>query len=256
MIELLLVLVFLIGVLALMVPRLRSGRGASSLAVLRRYRSPDELGGYLGGMLAALAVASFCTATGMLTATAVTVGALMGIAWVIVRPVAFLRGVLAGSTGVLGIVGTVLGFFSDAQCGNIALSARLASLAVLAVAAGIGAAIAGVTGRLRPSSALAGFAALEVLVFLSTPLGVSVMDTSGFGVVASVVIAAVFGFFAFLAPRVVMGLGAVAVGLTSVGAAATVGVACGTQQWDVVIAVLSFTILYALCSVAAKLVRR
>ena len=256
MIELLLVCAFLVGVLALMVPRLRRGRGASSLAGLRRYRSPDDLGGYLGGMLAALAVASFCTAVGTLTATSVTIGALMGIAWVIVRPFAFLRGVLAGSTGVLGIVGTVLGFFSDAQCGDVALSARLASLAVLAVAAAIGAAIAGVTGQLRPSGALAGFAALEVLVFLSTPLGVSVLDTSGLGVVASIVISALFGFFSFLAPRVVMGLGAVAVGLTSVGGAATVGVACGTQQWDAVIAILGFTILYALCSAASRLVRR
>lgn len=256
MIELLLVLAFLVGVLALMVPRLRRGPAASSLAGLRRYRSPDDLGGYLGGMLAALAVASFCTATGMLTATSVTVGALMGVAWVIVRPFAFLRGVLAGSTGVLGIIGTVLGFFSDAQCGNVALSARLASLVVLAVAAAIGAALAGVTGRLRPSGALAVFAALEVLVFLSSPLGVSVIDTSGFGVVASIVIAAVFGFFAFLAPRAVMGLGAVAVGVTSVGAAATVGVACGANHWDAVIAMLGFTIVYALASTASTLVRR
>jgi len=161
-----------------------------------------------------------------------------------------------GVAGTVGIIGTVIGFVSDVQCGGAALHARLLSLAVLAGAALVGALVAVGTGRLRSSSALAGFAALEVLVFLSTPLGISIVDTSGWGITASLVIAGLFGFFAFIAPRIIIGLSAVAVALITVGVAATAGVACGAQQWDAIAAIAAFTVSYLVCASVARLVRR
>lgn len=257
MIELLLVFAAVVGVLAIMVPRLRRGPAARSVASLSRYRSPDSLRGYMAGMLATLAAASFCTAMGMVTATSASVGALVAVVWVVVQRRDFWSGVFLGATGVLGIIGSVAGFLADAQCGGGApLPARLACVVVLGVAASLGVVVAGMTGRFHGSGALASFAALEILIFLATPLGVSVLDTSGFGVAISLVIAALFGFFAFLAPRVVIGLGAVAVGVASAAAAAAVGVACGARTWDAVIAVAAFTVLYLACSPIARVVRR
>lgn len=240
MIVALIVLFVLVAILALMVPRLRPTTGSMAL---NRYGAPNATPGGVSGAVAAVALASFCGTIGVIAATAVTVGVLVGLSTAMLRGLP--RQVLLGACGLLGSIGAVLGYLADASCTGD-LYVRLLALGLMAIAAAGGGVVAVVTGRLAPASALAAFATIEVLAFLSSPLGASIFDTSVLGVALAVIVAASFGFFAFVAPVVVIGLGAVAIGVASLGISAGVGSVCSSRsQFEPLIVLAAFCVAFA-----------
>lgn len=222
----LLVLAVLVGILLLMVPGMRRAGYAPKTAVgLAGVLGPDDALGFPSGIVATLAlIQGLQLASRPPTAAFVVAGIVC--AGLAVGPRLLAR-IAFSFIGAVGIFASVVQLVGDGGCTGVPLVWTLLGIAALAASA-----ILGALGMLRKArrprvGLLELFAVVEILSFLASPLGVSLLNLGtwqGWVVIAAAV---VFGFLASVAPRMVVGLAAVAVGVASLGMGALVGNACG-----------------------------
>lgn len=130
--------------------------------------------------------------------------------------------VLSALFGVLGLILTITGYFApqEASCTAEALGLRIAGLALVVVALLAGGIVASFKHIFMPmrfgAMTLAVLGTLEVVEFLSSPLGASVVDLGVTGWIVALGGALAFGFAAFLWPTLVIGVAGVVVALGGV----------------------------------------
>lgn len=241
-----LVLIGLVGIMLLMVPGMRRwGHVPKTTAGLAGVLSPDSVRGFPGGIVAALALIQGLGEFDSSPTAGYVIAAL------VCAVLANLRGLLAGIAfevfGAIGILASVASLVRDGTCTGQSLASTFIGIAVLALCALLGAVGMLFTGRRPGISLLSMFAVIEVLAFLASPLGVSLLNLQQWQGWAVVGAAMVFGFLASIAPAMVVGLAAVAVGVTTLGMGALVGTACGTANGaDGLIGLLVFVIAYVI----------
>lgn len=223
------VLAALVGIFFLLLGGMRrGGYAARTLRGVGSYRMPEEGGRLAGGVLAVAASVAVLDLTGAGTSTSVAVGVLLGLSCVLL-PLRALRPALE----VIAVVGggaAVLAFVTGDSCAGLAPETRILMVAVLAVAAFVGAALAALQGGIRSVSALAIFAVFEILQFLAFPFGVPMFVEHGAIVPVLLGVAGLLGFVGSLAPGAVIGLGAFGVTVATALVSAGYGSACATER--------------------------
>jgi len=186
--------------------------------------SPDEprdpavgkfsRGAFLQGLLAGVALGSGIqnAAQGSTNPwiTGITCGAAVAILFALLSGTGEFKelaiNVLSGLFGAIGLIVTVSEDFQpSASCSPADIGQRVLGLLVIAIALVIGGAIAWVGGLFAfknlGATILALFGALEVVDFLSSPIGLALVDLGVSALVISLVAAFAFGFAASIWPQ-------------------------------------------------------
>lgn len=222
-VALLLAMVCLIGILALMVgahrrPSIGSGERGPFLSL-------GSAGGFVPGLVATVALTHTPVGDFGSSSDVGALGAGLGVMFAIlaVRALSPIRVWAFAIIGAVGTVGAVITFLTLDTSLAGSLWQRLVVLAALGgsvVATSMFSGRWGSWDRLRDEP-LAIFGALEVLIFLSAPLGVQLSSTSAptVGVLAATVGSALLGIMIKFSPGFVIGLAAFAIALSSVAVA-------------------------------------
>ena len=196
----------------------------------------DPVPGQVGGLGAAMGFLAFlCTVGGG------------GVRWVV-----DLAGSLVGGVATVALTGAYL---SGETCGPGSTPTRALSLVFLAALFAF-CAIPGIALRPArwPKVGLAAFGSLEMLIFLSSPLGV---ELGPLGLAATTGVACLLGGLSGLFPDIMMVVAATGFGLAMIATDVTVGSACtipGTSAgWQLVAAYLAVLVI---SSVIARPFRR
>lgn len=200
----------LVGILLFILGGMRSGHGpAKTIKGFSRYRDPQP---WATALLSGLAVAAIAVALGGPAAVYAALAVGVGVAC----------GVSSGSTGPLsyavGLVGALAAICTSgqflAQSGpdfmlNLTL---LVGLAIVFAALGV--------FRRRPHEGLAWFAVVEILVFLLSPLGGSLLDLPAAAAYGSLAVTIIVVVVLALVAEALLTLFAAAVALTALPLAA------------------------------------
>ena len=240
----LLVLVCLIGILFVVVGAVRPKRGgAKSMWGLGRYATPGTSGGLVAGLVAAVALNTFAQSFGADAAAAGTLGVLAGGLFAALPR--SLRDLAVSVAGAFGVIGLVVGYFTVKQCAAVSPWLTVAAMVVVLIAASIGGSVSFARGRSKITSVLGLFSALSVVKFLSSPLGISLLDLPGYGWIVSAVAAVIFGWAAGFAPNVVIAVAALAIAVTSLGIETMFGDTCeGGVHAENLAVVVCFVVVY------------
>lgn len=242
------------GLVAVLAVTLRGARPRAGPARrwgdLRAYSDPGDAPGFIAGLLGALSVASAVSGLTSLPNIGASDGAVVGlIAAVLVSAGALGRTVFRVLFGGIGAVTAVLGllaFIGGSSCASGSAAVRVAAAVLLVVCAGLGAILPFGRQRRAVPRGLTWFAAVELLVFLASPLGLSTFPvTSGPLPTVTLVVAAAAGFASSFAPTVVLGLAALGIAV-STAAAGAVGLTCGGVDPGALAVVLGFSVVFLL----------
>lgn len=205
-----------------------SGEAARSWAGVPRYDGPSRSSAALGGMVSAVAVTSAVSLTNASAATSASVGAILGalVAILVAVEARAVLTILFSVAGGLGVTSVILRFLGADDCSAVEAAARILAIILLVGAFSLGAVMTILGGRFRPHSVLSAFGAVKVLIFLHAPLGVQLADVGLAGWLLAPAAAVVFGVGAVIAPDLVIGASAIAVGLTSIAVIASLGAPC------------------------------
>lgn len=224
-----------------------AARGRSGLLA---YRSPSTAGGAVSGVVAAVMASSAANLAQLGGATSVTIGAMVGVLFAILATIqsSLLLAIATAGFALLGAGAAVTGLFGGASCSTVDLNVRIVALVILGGTAAIGIFAAIATGRFHLRSLLAVVGAVRVVMFLASPLGVSIVDLPAAAWIVACIGAALFGWLAGIAPDFSMGLCALVVGITALAASAAYGSPCttGGDPGDL-LTMAGFIACYALC---------
>lgn len=243
-----LVLVAMIGIMLLMVPGMRRwGHVPKTSVGLAGLLDPESARGFPRGIVGTIALIA-----GLEHFDGVGVGGYV-VAGLLCAALAAARGVVAAIAfqvfGGIGLLAGVAAIVRDDSCTGLPLQWRIAGIVVLALCAALGATGMLLSGRRPKLSLLSVFAATEVLAFLASPLGVSLLNDAtwqGWMVVGAAI---AFGLLASVAPVAVIGLAAVAASVATLGMSALVGSACGAASDPAgIVGILVFIVAYVLIS--------
>ncbi len=207
-------------------------RGFPALALPQRGRPRKGMpspGAFLAGGLVVVGLAQLALVPSDGVNPVTPFGAAVGVLAVFLTTGGWLRRVAAWAFTVLGAVASlpaVVSLVTAPECGTqLPLVARLASAAMLAVFAVVGVVVAVISGRTNSLMGLGWFGAVEVLAFLQTPGGLSILDLGGWSMVAGPLAAAVLGFLGARRPELVIGAATVAILVSQIGLAES-GLGC------------------------------
>lgn len=237
----------LVAILLLMLPDLRRNRGyaAKTTRGLASYKLPEDGSKLTAGVVATQALGSTLALTPTGPEAALVAGALVGIG-AVTLPRSIL-GPALDVIGVLGIGALLYGFERDSSCSGLELSNAIILVVVIALAALGGALLAPARARRRNVKPIALLAALEILIFLSQPFGVPLLLQGGVATIVPIVAAGVLGFGGAFVPNLIVGLGAVAIGVTTALVSAGVGTLCSTAPDAVPLSMLAaFLVVFVL----------
>lgn len=246
-------------------PRGGPGRsGARKLSDLRRYGAPSDPAAYVrngsltGALIAALAGSGIWQLSEQfgfetISTSPLEWGFLLGL--VCMLPIV---GRVALSTlGVVGSLALTITFVASESCMGVPRWARLLGFVLVAVCFGagwfFGAAFRGGARTQTVTASLALFVVLDVLRFLSSPLSVD-LGAGGLPlVIAAPIVAGALGLVSGFAPRLILGLTALAVTAAELSAGLVFGTTCtGPSDPGVLAVALGFAVPF----VAAALLRR
>lgn len=241
----LLLLVCFVAVLAVVVVRARGGVAASSPAGLALYRGPEATAGVFAGLIGTLAVVQIATPAASGSGAALGAGCGVLFALLSGRLARRIRGVLLGVLGVAGSVAAVVGVLT-AGCSALPFPVRLLTLLLVAIPAAITILAAALTGRLRLRSALAVFGVVEIVAFLSTPFGVSLVDTMAPAWMVACVAAGLLGAAAGVAPDLVIGLTGLGLSVATFVVGGTVGSGCSGMGIGQFLTIAAYLVVFGL----------
>lgn len=192
-------------------------------------------GTFVQGILSAVALGAGVQQIAGGWASGITSGAVTGILFALLTGTESWResamDVISGLLGALGIIVSIAALFSpQGQCTPADIGQRVLTFALVATALVVGAVVAWFGGHFRAAKlgrmVLAAFGALAVVEFLSSPLGVSLMQLGATGWVISLVAALALGFAASIWPEFTIAVAAVAVAVASVTGAVAGSASC------------------------------
>ncbi|MCI0144051.1 hypothetical protein KNN17_21050 [Arthrobacter bambusae] len=225
---LLLVFIFTVGVLLLAIRGMRSNRGAAKRwAELRYYASPEKSVPWVAPLLGVFAVNNLIPP--LPSGTAFSSGAILGLAGAMAtkgKIRVLLDGLLSG-VGILATAVSMVGFLgSSNKCAEVSLVLKLVVIGAL-IAAFVGGILLALFMRRRLAPIGMGlFGAIEILLFVAFPGGVTVLGNGPWALLVALFVAIVFGAAASLAPNAVIGLAALGAALGSVGVTTVAAAQC------------------------------
>ncbi|MGY1681261.1 hypothetical protein [Geodermatophilus sp. SYSU D01176] len=258
-----LLLALLLGGLALIVsgarPAIGEGRaGAHRPRALRRYRAPRPTGATPTGLLV-LALGGLATASLTEDARAVAVLGLLAGAGALAG--SRLGDLVLGGLGAAAAVVTAAGLLRGGCATGVPAPLRAAALAAVVLAFVAAFAVGNhLPGNRRSTSLAAGglglFAVVDVVAFLVSPLGVSVVDSGPAATGVSVVVAGIFGVAAGFAPALVPALLGAGVALAGASAGPLLAGACSpTSLAQLGVAVLFTAVAWPVAALGRRLAR-
>ncbi|RHW25414.1 hypothetical protein D0Z08_19495 [Nocardioides immobilis] len=227
--EILSLLVVFAGVVGIMFLLLGGIRPTTAKPRLRDYRMADgPTIGWITPFLTMLAASSLLELSGSPAGDAATIGAAFGLLAFFcslggsgVRWFVDLAGGIVGAIATLAVAGAYVAGTACAPSSPGTRVVQVLLMGTLFVWAGLH------TMFLRPEQlpkvGLAAFGAIEVVVFLASPLGV---ELTGWGQIVSMVAAMLLGALAGAAPEIVTVLAVPAAALALIGTSTVVGNAC------------------------------
>jgi hypothetical protein len=243
--DVLTLVVVLVCLAAILLGVLGRGRPAGGGA-LSGYRAPSTLIGLPAGLVAAVSATGLSNALlppGGAAGAGVLVGAVFAILARFGSPTA-LR-IAMGVFGVIGVVPAVLTVL-EPTCSTVPAVLGFVTLGIIVVCTVLGALSGILRGQFRSHSVLALVAALRVMSFLASPMG---LPLTGLPVPAWMVVcaaAAGFGYLAGRAPEVVIGIGALAIGLSAIAVSTTVGTACAPGRPEDAVTLICFVAAFGI----------
>lgn len=224
------------------------------------FGSTGTVSGFGGGLVAAVAAATTLHGTGAGAAGAAAVGAALGLAYSVLTALGLTVGIriVAALVGTTGFVALVTFLLAGSGCAVVPLWQRLLILGLIVFWGVAGAVGSAMIARPRIPSTLAMFGALKIAVFLSAPLGMSLLTLPDHAWPVAVVAAAFMGVLSTIAPQFLIGLAVAVIGVTSLGVGVVVGDTCsaGPNATDLA-ALAGFSAAYLVSRFAgARLLRR
>ena len=242
------VIAALVAIITFMFRGLASPSGAGG-GLFVGYGSTGSLIGFGGGLLAAVAASTALANTNAGAGGGASAGAVLAVAYFLLTGLRLTIGIrwVSGMVGTFGFVALVVFLIAGTGCAVIPLWQRLLILGLVLVWGALGAVGSLLVGRPRIPSMLAAFGALKIAVFLSAPLGVSLLSLPIAAWVVACIAAGLLGAMSALAPQFVIGLAAVVIGVASIGVATVVGDTCsaGPDIHDLS-ALAGFAVVYLL----------
>jgi len=259
MIQTLGLLVVLLSVIAVVVFMFRSLMPATAGAptgggVFAGFGDTGSLSGFGGGLVAAVAAATTLNSTSAGVGGAASVGATLGLAYFLLSALGLTAGIriVSGMVGTAGFIALVVFLLTGTGCALVPLWQRLLILGLIlfwGVLGVVGALVFTGLGAVFKfaGTTLAFFGALKIAVFLSAPLGISLIDLPIKAWVVAAVAAALLGALSAIRPSFVIGLAAAVIGAASLGVGVVVGDACSTgPDFSDLSALTGFAIVYLL----------
>lgn len=238
------------AVVVFMFRGLRSPSGTTG-GLFAGFGGTSSLEGFGGGLLASVASATMLAHTSAGVGGAASVGAALGVAYFLLTRLRLTQGIriVSGAAGTAGFVALVVFLFAGSGCAVIPLWQRLVILGLVVVCGGLGALGSVLLARPRIPSMLAVFGALKIAVFLSAPLGVSLVSLPVQAWVIAFAAASLLGALSALAPQFVIGLAAAVIGVAVLGVGTVVGDTCAAgPDFSDLSAVIGFVAVYLLLS--------
>lgn len=229
-----LILVVLVGIFRFMFGKKSASPDGVKTPWIRRFFSSS----FFNGLLSSVAIGALVHDSSQSPANQWLIGITCGVV------VAFLFGILELSGGgkelafaglplifgVIGLIVTVTSYFTPSGiCTPADIGQRTLGFILVALALALGAALAWTrelfTLRKLGPTLLAAFGALQVVEFLSSPLGVALVDLGISGWIVALVAAFALGFAASIWPEFVMVVASIAIAAGSI-----VGAMSGSQN--------------------------
>ena len=217
----------MIAIVAFMFRSLRSPAGAGG-GLFSGFGAANTLEGFGGGLVAAVAVSTMLSSTSAGAGGAASGGALVAVAYFLLTRMGLTVGIriLSGVVGTAGFLALAVFVLAGSACTSVPLAQRILVLVLIVASGGVGAAASFLLGRPRLPSTLAAFGALKIAVFLSAPLGISLITLPVEAWVVSGAAAALLGSLSALAPQFVIGMTAAVIGVSSLAVGVVVGDSC------------------------------
>ena len=215
------------------------------------FAGTGSLGGFAGGMVAAVAAGTTLNTAGAPVAGAASVGAMLGLAYVLLTRLSIPFGIqlVSNVVGTAGFVALVVFLITGTGCAVVPLWQRLLILGLVVVSGVVGVVGSALLFRPRIPSVLALFGATKIAVFLSAPLGVSLLDLPVEAWLIAFVAASLLGALSALAPQFVIGLAAAVIGVASLSVSVVVGDTCSSgPDFSDLSAIVGFAAVYLLVS--------
>lgn len=217
------------------------------------FGSTGTLGGFSGGVVAAVAAATTLSSAGSDVGGAAGAGALLGVAFVLFTRLSIPLGIRITSNvvGTAGFVALVAFLIGGTGCAIVPLWQRLMILGLVVFWGALGTVGSAFFLRPRLPSVLALFGAAKIAVFLSAPLGISLINFPFEAWVIAMLAAILLGVLSAIAPQFVIGLTAAVIGVASLSVGVVVGDTCSSgPDFSDLSAVAGFTVVYLLSSLA------
>ncbi len=252
------VLAFLAVVFSLLIPgmrprdgRFRSGRRPMrTLGDVTKARSADDAGAWVTTLLGLLATASL-TQSGK-----TSVGAVLGVVCGLMSltdATSRFRDVGLSILGAVAAFAGVAQLLSSQGCGA-STSMRVLTLVLVLAAFGLGIAIALVKFSLSATVGLQAFVAVEIVTFLTAPLGVDLVGGSQLVALAAAV---VIGLLVGVSPQAFLSLFGIGLAVVTVWGSTQTTTGCGLDgSGSGVVTVVAGLVTFFLVSVATGFVRR
>ncbi len=181
-------------------------------------------------------------------------GLLLGILYAVQSELVL--GIVYCVIGVVALVPAVSDFVSAADCIVVDPGWRVPAL-ILVVLLAMGGGVLGfiVRRRFYLASALALTAGIEILLFASSPLGISLASLGAPAWIAAGVLAILVGFATTYSPEFVIGAGAVVLSVTLLGVGVVAGSACSEPDTSGVLIALVFVVVFIVTAKVGSAIR-
>lgn len=220
----LVVAIVVAGILALMVPGLRSRREGAGLSDAL---GPSKAGGLIAGFVGALGVSGAMNLSGAGIGTGLTIGVLYAVATVVAVRLSITAALILAAGGtVIGAASTGYAAIVLPGCGWTGPSDQVLAILVVVIFGLLGVAAAIFMGPRRWMGVVAALSAIKIVLFIASPFGVSFLHLPSTAWPVVLLAAIGLGIGALLAPAIVIGLAALAVSVTTLLTSAIAGTAC------------------------------
>lgn len=211
-----------------------------------------DRGGFVGGLVGSFAVATTLSGTSAGAGGGSAAGALLAVAYFLLTRLRLPAGIriVSGLVGTAGLVSLTVTVVSGQRCTAIPFWHRVLVIGLIVVAAALGTVASLMMGRPRIPSTLALFGALEIVVFVSSPLGVSLINLPVAAWIVAFAAAVLLGALGALAPQFVIGMTGAVIVVATVMSATTFGDTCTSgPAVQNLSSLAAFSVVYGLLTV-------
>lgn len=227
--------------------------GSAAVGLFAGFGDIGDRGGFAGGLVASFAVATTLSGTSAGAGGGSAAGALLAVAYFLLTRLRLPVGirVVSGLVGTAGFIALVVTLVAGQGCTAIPVWQRILVIGLLVLAAALGTVASLVMGRPRIPSALALFGALEIVVFVSSPLGISLLDQPVAAWIVAFATAVLLGALSALAPQFVIGMTGAVIAVATVMSATVFGDTCMSgPALQNLSSLAAFSAVYVLLTVA------